>query len=459
MSSKTGFVLIVEDERPHAEAIAEALSRAGFACNTVDDGEAAIESLERRPPDVIVADYKLGGRLNGMDVLRKAKQVNPDSEVILITAYGSEQLARDVLSQESKHRAYDYLIKPLDIDLLRDKVQRAARQAISARETRMLRKQIEGAFEFSGIIGTSESIKREVKRLQKIARSKSTVLIIGETGTGKELFAQAIHENSPRAGKPFKVLNCAAVSETLLESELFGHVKGAFTGAIADRKGLVEAADGGTLFLDEIGDMPMPMQAKLLRTLESGEVIRVGSNDTQYFDVRFVAATNHDLQQLVQTGTFREDLFFRLHGQAAIRLPPLRERREDIPILAQHFVDQANRENGTTFQGIAPDATRKLVNHSWPGNVRELRNVISRMCLEAEGPMLEAGDLPDNLRASTDIVRMGPPNLAGMTMADVEKLHIMNTLRMFGGNREKTAKALGIGARTLYRKLREYGLR
>jgi two-component system response regulator HydG len=201
------------------------------------------------------------------------------------------------------------------------------------------------------------------------------------------------------------------------------------------------------------------MQAKLLRTLETGEVIRVGSNDTQYFDVRFVAATNHDLQTLVQSGGFREDLFFRLHGQAAIRLPPLRERREDIPILAQHFVDQANKEHGTKFDGLSPEAMRKLVNHSWPGNVRELRNVISRMCLEAEGPLLGVDELPDNLRASTDIVRLGPPNLAGMTMADVEKLHIMNTLRMFGGNREKTAKALGIGARTLYRKLREYGLR
>lgn len=459
MAGKAAFVLIVEDELPHGEAVAEALSRANFACNVVDSGAAAIESIEKRPPDVVVTDYKLGGRITGMDVLRKAKEVSPESEIILMTAYGSEELAREALSQDSKFRAYDYLIKPIDIDVLRDKVQRAARQAVSAREARMLRRQLDGAFEFSGIIGTSEAVRREIKRLKKIARSKSTVLIVGETGTGKELFAAAIHENSPRAAKPFKVLNCAAVSETLLESELFGHTKGAFTGAIADRKGLVEAADGGTMFLDEIGDMPMPMQAKLLRTLETGEVIKVGSNETQYFDVRFVAATNHDLQEQVRNGLFREDLFYRLHGQAAIRLPALRERREDIPVLAQHFVDACNRENGTALTGIAPEAMRKLVNYHWPGNVRELRNVIQRMCLEAEGPILEADDLPDNLKASTDIVRAGPPNLAGMTMADVEKLHIMNTLRMFGGNREKTAKALGIGARTLYRKLRDYGLR
>mgnify|MGYP001593916100 FL=1 len=457
--SKSAFVLIVEDDRAHGEAIAEALSCGPFACNVVGDGASAIDSIEARPPDVVVTDFKLGGRVTGMDVLKKAKRANPATEVILITAYGSEQLARDALSQDNDYRAYDYLIKPIDIDLLREKVQRASWQALAAREAKLLREQLNDAFEFAGIIGKSDSIQREIKRLTKLARSKSTVLIVGETGTGKELFAQAVHLNSPRAGKPFKVLNCAAVSETLLESELFGHLKGAFTGAVADRKGLVEAADGGTMFLDEIGDMPLPMQAKLLRTLETGEVIRVGSNETQYFDVRFVAATNHDLTELVRDGRFREDLFYRLHANGAIRVPPLRQRREDIPVLVQHFLDQANKEYGTSHTGISADAMRKLVNHHWPGNVRELRNVVFRMCLEGEGPVLDVADLPDQLKASSDIVRVGPPNLAGMTMADVEKLHIMNTLRMFGGNRDKTAKALGIGARTLYRKLREYGLR
>ncbi len=454
----TAFVLIVEDERAHGEAIAEALSRSKYACNVVENGQQAIESVRHRPPDVVITDYKLGGSVNGMDVLREAKTKNPDSEVILITAYGSEELAREALSRDNQHRAYDYLIKPIDIDVLRDKVGRAAKQALAARDARLLREQADKAFEFSGIIGTSDAIHREIKRIKKIARSKSTVLIVGETGTGKELFAQAIHQNSPRAGKPFKLLNCAAVSETLLESELFGHVKGAFTGAIADRKGLVAAADRGTLFLDEIGDMPLPMQAKLLRTLETGEVMRVGTNDTEYFDVRFVAATNHDLGELVRQGLFREDLFYRLHAHAAIRLPPLRQRREDIPVLTHRFIAQANAEHGSEFTGVSSEVMRKLMNYNWPGNVRELRNVIMRMCLEAEGPILEVDDLPEHLRASTDIVRMGPPNLAGMTMADVERLHIMNTLRMFGGNREKTAKALGIGARTLYRKLREYGI-
>ncbi|MBI4717428.1 MAG: sigma-54-dependent Fis family transcriptional regulator [Planctomycetes bacterium] len=455
----TAFVLIVEDDAAHGEAIAEAMQRAHFACRVVRTGKEAVESLRQRPPDVVITDFKLGGTLNGMDVLREAKKISPDTEVLLITAYGSEQLARDALSQDNPHRAYDYLIKPIDIDVLREKVKRAARQATAAREARALRERIESAFEFNGIIGSSEALHREIKRLRKIARSKSTMLIVGETGTGKELFALALHENSPRAGKPFKVLNCAAVSETLLESELFGHVKGAFTGAVADRKGLIAAADGGTLFLDEIGDMPLSMQAKLLRTLETGEVMRVGTNDPQYYDVRFVAATNHDLAELVRQGTFREDLFYRLHAHGAIRLPPLRQRREDIPVLVHHFLQQANQEHGTSFIGVAPEVMRKLVNYAWPGNVRELRNVIMRMCLEAEGPTLQVDDLPETLRPSTDIVPAGPPNLAGMSMADVERLHIMNTLRMFGGNREKTAAALGIGARTLYRKLREFGLR
>ncbi len=364
--SDTAFVLIVEDEVAHGEAIAEALRQLDFACNVVNTGQGAIESLRQRPPDVVITDYRLGGDLNGMDVLREAKQVSPETEIILITAYGSEELAREALSHDGGLGAYDYLIKPIDIDLLREKVKRAAQQAITARRNRMLEGQIDAAFEFSGIISASETMRKEIKRLGKVARSKSTVLIVGETGTGKELFAQAIHQNSPRAGKPFKVLNCAAVSETLLESELFGHVKGAFTGAVTDRKGLVESADGGTMFLDEIGDMPQAMQAKLLRTLETGEIIKVGTNDVQYFDVRFVAATNHELSELVREQRFREDLFYRLHAQGAIRIPPLRARREDIPALVHHFVRLWNQENNAQLDGITPEAVREAFEHPRP---------------------------------------------------------------------------------------------
>jgi two-component system response regulator HydG len=455
----TAFVLIVEDEAAHGEALAEALQRANFVCHVVDNGKDAVESLRQRAPDVVVTDYRLGGSLTGMDVLREAKRVSPETEVILMTAYGNESLAREALSGDSDFRAYDYLIKPLDVEVVREKVTRAAQQALAARESKYLREQITSAFEFYGIVGSSELMQREIKRLHKLARTKATLLIIGETGTGKELFAQAIHQNSPRAAKAFRVLNCAAVSETLLESELFGHVKGAFTGAVTDKKGLIEAADGGTMFLDEIGDMPYLMQAKLLRTLETGEVMRVGSSELRHFDVRFVAATNRDLAQLMREGKFREDLYYRLAGDGALRIPPLRNRREDIPALAQRFIDAFNRENGTKIEGLTPEAMRRLVNHNWPGNVRELKNVVERMCIESESALLDVGDLPDSLRTTTDIVPTGAPNLTGLTMADVERLHIMNTLRFYSGNRERTAKALGIGARTLYRKLRDYGLR
>jgi two-component system response regulator HydG len=418
-----------------------------------------VESVRDRPPDVIVADWNPRSKSGSLELLREAKQLSRDTEVILLTPPESAARLQEAVAADAGLAPFEILTKPFDPERLRREVSAAARQAVAAREARLLRQQVDEAFEFYGIIGSSEIMRREIKRLTKIARSKSTVLLVGETGTGKELFAQAIHLNSLRSNRPFKVLNCAAVSETLLESELFGHVKGAFTGAVADRKGLIQAADAGTLFLDEIGDMPLSMQAKLLRTLDTGEVIPVGTNDTLYFDVRFVAATNRELSELVRSGTFREDLFYRLHAHGAIRLPPLRHRRDDIPVLTQRFIEQANKEQGTSIQRVSPEVMRRFINFHWPGNVRELRNVIFRMCVEAEGPVLNVGDLPDSLKSTTDIVPAGPPNLAGMTMADVERLHIMNTLRMFGGNREKTAKALGIGARTLYRKLRDYGLR
>jgi two-component system response regulator HydG len=457
--AETAFVLIVEDDAAHGEALAEGLRRAGHACRLVRNGTEALDSIRSRPPDVVVTDYKLGGALDGMEVLRKTKEISPNTEVILMTAYGSEQLARDALSPDNPVTAYDYLIKPVDIDAVRDKVDRAAAKAIAARDVSALRERMEQAFNFEGIIGTSPILAREIHRIKKLARSKSTVLILGESGTGKELVAQALHSNSPRAGKPFKVINCAALAETLLESELFGHVRGAFTGAVTDKKGILEAADGGTLFLDEIGDMPLNMQAKLLRTLETGEVQRVGSTETRMVDVRFIAATHRNLRELVDKGEFREDLFYRLHAQGAIRLPPLRQRREDIPLLAQHFLEQANRTNGTNVTGFTPEVMRRLTGYPWRGNVRELRSVIEQMVIEAEHEVLDVRDLPDALQGSTDIIpHAAQPMLVGMSMADVERLHILNTLKMTGGNREKAAKILKIGARTLYRKLKDYGV-
>jgi len=456
--SETAFVLIVEDDPAHGEAVAEGLKRAGHACRVVSSGSEAIESVKTRPPDVVLTDYRLGGATNGMDVLRETRRISPNTEVILMTAYGSEQLARDALSPDNPTPAYDYLIKPIDIELVREKVDRAAAKARAARDALTLRERAREAFNFEGIIGTSPVLAREVRRIGKLARSKSTILIVGETGTGKELVAQALHLHSPRAGKPFKVINCAAISESLLESELFGHVKGAFTGAVSDKAGILEAADGGTLFLDEIGDMPMGMQAKLLRALESGEVQRVGSTDTRTVDVRFIAATHRDLREQIENGLFREDLFYRLHAQGAIHLPPLRQRREDIPILAHHFLEIANKENGRSVEGFSAEVMRRLTNHNWRGNVRELRSVVEQMVIETDRTTIELEDLPAALQATTDIVPAGGPTLAGLSMADVERLHILNTLKLTGGNREKAAKILKIGTRTLYRKLRDYGV-
>lgn len=456
--SQTAFVLIVEDDPAHGEAIAEGLKREGHAVRIVTSGRDAIDSVRERPPDVVITDYKLGGELDGMDVLKQTRAISEHTQVILMTAYGSEALARDSLGPDNPTPAYDYLIKPIDIDVVRDKVNRAAAKAIASRDVSMLQKRREEAYEFEGLIGTSPALAKEIKRITKLAKSKSTILIIGESGTGKDLVARALHVHSPRANKPFLTINCAAITESLLESELFGHVKGAFTGAIVDKKGIFEAADGGTVFLDELGDMPLSMQAKLLRVLENGEVLRVGSTEPRYVNVRFVAATHRDLWEQVQENKFREDLFYRLHAQGAIKLPALRDRREDIPILAQHFLEQANEENGTNIQGITPEVMRRLSSNPWRGNVRELKSVIEQMVIESENDELIEEDLPDALRASTDIVPVSSPNLVGLSMADVEKFHILNTLKLTGGNREQAAKILKIGARTLYRKLKDYGV-
>ncbi len=460
---ETAFILLVAPDARRGQVIADALQGGErtfrMVTSRVESGAEAVGSLRVRAPDVLVIDFAAAGEGDGATVLTEAKRLTPQSEIVLISRGEDEPRIRKALGNGKRSAdVYEHLIDPVAPEVIADVVSRAARQSLATREARLLREQADKAFDFEGIIGVSEAILRQIKRAQKLARSKSTVLITGETGTGKELFAQAIHAASPRAGKPFKVLNCAAVSETLLESELFGHVKGAFTGAVSDRKGLLHAADGGTMFLDEIGDMPLAMQAKLLRAVENGEIIPVGSNDAVHLDVRFVAATNHDLNERVQQGKFREDLFFRLHAFGALSIAPLRARPEDIPILAERFIERANRENGLSIRGITPEAMRKLMRYSWPGNVRELRNIIERMCVEAESDRLDVADLPENLQGTTEIVPASLPNLAGLTLADVEQMMILSTLRRNEGNRDKTARELGISLRTLYRKLKEYGL-
>ncbi|MFQ5424928.1 MAG: sigma-54-dependent transcriptional regulator [Phycisphaerae bacterium] len=455
MSDKA-FILIVEDETALGEAILEGLRREGHICRLVESGPEAIGSIEQHPPHVIVSDYRLGGRMNGLDVLKRGRQLSPWTYGILITAHGDEQVARDAFREAG---AYDYLKKPLDLDNLRLTVNRAARQAMTARESLAMRNQLKQACSFEGIIAASGAMRSVLDRVRRLAATKLTVLIYGESGTGKELIARAIHNNSDRRDKPWIAVNCAGISEGILESELFGHVRGAFTNAHTDRRGLFEEADSGTVFLDEIGDMPMPMQAKLLRVLENGEIVRVGSNRPRHVDVRVVAATNRDLKQAVAEKTFREDLFYRVK-QADVHLLPLRDRHEDIAPLIQAFIRQANDQQRRDVQSITPDALRYLMNYRWPGNVRELQNVINQMVVFSEGPTLDVDDFPPEpaIRTSTEIVPVTPRAL-NMTLAELEKLAIQHALTQHGGNREKAAKQLGIGARTLYRKLKEFKIK
>jgi len=453
--AETAFILIVEDEDSHGEAIREGLEREGHACHVVSSCEEAIASVRRRAPHVVISDYRLGGKLTGLDVIKRARQISPWTQGILITAHGDENLARDALKE---HGAFDYLTKPLDLDRIREVTSRAAREARILRESFHMRDAAAQVESFEGIVAASSHMKMVLDRVRRLARSKLTVLIYGESGTGKELIARAIHRLSDRRDEAWVPVNCAGISEGILESELFGHVKGAFTHAISDRAGLFEEADGGTIFLDEVGDMPLAMQAKLLRVLENGEVVRVGSNRAIRVDVRVVAATNKNLKEAVSERTFREDLFYRIN-QAEINLLPLRDRPEDIPPLVYAMMERASREHGKQVTGITPEAMRALCNYRWPGNIRELENVVSQMVVFCDGPTLDTKDLPasPSISPTTDIVPVAARAM-NVTLDELTKLAIQHALRQHDGNREKAAKQLGIGTRTLYRKLREYDI-
>ena len=466
-------VLIVEDETEHADVMADALRRPGHVCTIVNDAGSALEELGAGSFDVVVTDLRMpnsssvegvdaDGANAGMVVLRRARELQPDAETIMVTAHGDVATARAAF----KYGVFDFIEKPLDLDLFRALVNRAAEHAVLRHES--------GSFGglvahdgFEGIIAGSEPMRRILKTVRTVARSPIPVLITGESGTGKELIAESVHKNSDRADKRFVAFNCAGQAASLLEDQLFGHVRGAFTGADRDREGVFEYADGGTLFLDEIGDMPLEMQAKLLRVLESGEVIRVGANDARHVDVRLVSATNKDLKQMVGDARFREDLFFRING-SHVHLPALRDRREDIPRIVRHAVARyaAQMSPDAPVPDVDDAVMMRLTSYSWPGNVRQLLNVVQTMVVTAiasadDAPMrLSVGDIPEDVRA--DDAEDGPSasgSLAGTSLEQLEKRAIRETLKLTGGNREQTAKLLGIGERTLYRKLKEYGLR
>jgi len=451
----TAEILIVEDEQAHAEAIEEGLTRAGHRCHVVHDGQTAIARLGRQHFDIVVADLRLGDGPDGLAVLQAARENAPGTKVILVTAHSSVQTCRTALQDG----AFDYIEKPLDLDELRTVVGQAATQTAQRRTIHELKRRLDEKFGFDNIIGQSREMLEILDKVRRLAGSDIPVLLLGESGTGKELLAEAIHQNSRRAGRRFVAINCAGLSETLLEDELFGHVKGAYTGATSDRPGRFEHADGGTMFLDEVGDMPLPMQAKLLRVLEGGEVFRVGSNEAIQVDVRVISATNTDLARRVEEDQFRDDLYFRIKG-ATISIPPLRARREDIPLLIDHFIRQANKTHGRNIKGLDGEARRVLMAYPWPGNVRQLRNVIENMVVLAGDDKLTVADLPAELHVPPEQAAGEQlSDLAGISIEQAEKQLIQNTLKMVGDNREQAAKILGIGERTLYRKIKEYNLR
>ncbi len=448
-------ILIVEDEEAHAEAMEEGLKRLGHTCSVVYSGEDAVAKLRSQPFDIIVTDLMLGGEIDGLGVLHAAREHAPGTKVILVTAHSSVDTCRAALQQG----AFDYIEKPLDLNELRTVVTRAAEDTAQKRTIRELRHRLDEKFNFDNIIGRSPAMLKILDTVRRLARSDLPVLILGESGTGKDLVANAIHQNSRRSEGRFVPVNCAGLSETLLEDELFGHVKGAFTGAGGDRAGRFEHADGGTMFLDEVGDMPLAMQAKLLRVLENGEVVRVGANEPVKVNVRVISATNTDLSHRVENREFREDLYFRIKG-ATIEMPPLRQRRDDIPLLVDHFIDQANKTHDTNLKGITGDARRLLMSYPWPGNVRQLKNVIENMVVLSAGERLTVEDLPSEIHNPPERLRgEGFDALAGLSVEEVEKEHIRATLKMVDGNREQTARLLGMGERTLYRKIKEYGLK
>ena len=449
-------ILIVEDEVAHAEAIQEGLARMGHNCTVAHDLPTAEARLQGQGFDIVVTDLVLGPETaGGLKVLAAATRHAPGAKVILITAHSSVETCRTALQQG----AFDYVEKPLDLDEFRVVVSRAAEMTAQRRTIRELRRRVDEKYGFENIVGHAPPVLRILDTVRRIAPTDLPVLLLGESGTGKDLLANAIHHNSRRAGERFVAINCAGLSETLLEDELFGHVKGAYTGAAADRPGRFEYADGGTLFLDEVGDMPLAMQAKLLRVLENGEVVRVGSNAPIRVNVRLISATNTDLAQRVESKQFREDLYFRIKG-VTLDVPALRERREDIPVLIDHFIRQTNEAHGTKVKGLAADARRVLMAHRWPGNVRQLRNAVENMVVLAAGEKLTVDDLPEEIHRRPDQIaddQLG--QLAGISIEEAEKKLIRNTLKMVDGNREQAAKILGIGERTLYRKIKEYGLK
>ena len=446
-------ILVIDDNEEHASATAEALQKVGYKCRIVTSGKEGLKIIEAGEIDIVITDLIMHD-IDGLQILKTTKERLPEAEVILITGYGTVETAVDAMQKG----AATYLLKPININHLRAEVNKLVEKQGLVRNNKELHKQLDEKYGLSGIIGNSPKMQKVLNIVNQISGTTATILITGESGTGKELISKIIHNNSLRKNNPLVVLNAAAIPENLLESELFGHEKGSFTGAMYQRKGKFEYANHSTLFLDEIGDMPLSTQVKLLRVIEDGVVTRVGSNESIEVDVRLLAATNQDLEKLIKEGKFREDLYFRLNV-VSIKLPPLRERLEDIPLLMDAFLREFSQIHNKKVSIISPEARKILYKYPWPGNVRELKNCIESMVVVSTKNAIDVEDIPDHILQRSSETSTVPSLVAGITIEEAERELIKSTLATVGGNREEAAKMLGIGERTLYRKLDRYGLK
>ncbi len=449
MGAFSGAILVVDDDAVARQLLADALRKDGYDVEIAAGGADAIALGGTRRFDVVLTDIRMG-EVDGLAVLREFRRRSPETAIVLLTAFGSMDGAIEAIKQG----AYDYLAKPFKKEEIRLVVRRSLEHSRLVRENARIREELRER-QGSPLIGSSPAMLEVYKLVARVSAGRSTVLLEGESGTGKELVARAVHANSPRRDRPFVPVNCAALTETLLESELFGHEKGAFTGAVASKRGLFETADQGTLFLDEIGDIGPALQVKLLRVIQEQEVRHVGGTASVKVDARIVAATNRDLAQMVKDGKFREDLFYRLNV-VRIVMPPLRQRREDIPMLAHHFLRQATVSSDQPVRGFVPETMAVLERYHWPGNVRELENVIERTVSLAPGPLIMPDDLPETVRKAEAAPAVGDESL--LSLEQVEKRHLGRVLRETGGNKVRAAKILGIDRRTLYRMAERFGM-
>jgi len=456
-TSRTCRIAVIDDESESLASICRALKKVGYDVSSFEDGLAAVQNLESfRDVDLVVTDLKMP-RVDGIDLLKKVREVNREAGFLIVTGHGTVETAVEAL----KAGADDYILKPLDLFELRNRVHQILEKRRPGNELRVLKRQTAQGSSTSPMIGMAPAIQRLLEQIATVAPTRSTVLLLGESGTGKDLAAQTIHAHSLRSRENFLPLNCAALSASLLESELFGYEKGSFTGAHERRLGKLELADRGTLFLDEIGEMPLEMQVKLLRFLETREIMRVGGSSPLTLDVRLIAATNRELTQAVEQQKFRMDLYYRLKVVALV-VPPLRERTEDIPLLVWHFLAGFAEEHQRPSFGVSPEAMQALVRYSWPGNVRELKNLIENLVIFSKAPVLQLLDLPPEVRQepATGSAKdaQSPARFEELKMSTIEKQAILQALEETGGNRLRAAQLLGIGLRTLQTKLKEYGM-